>query len=106
MRRFVRSLNPNLPRSVQTLQLGGLVSAVVPRAELLPRAKELLRKITRNSPVAVRLALESVFRALDTSTEAALDHESGLFGLLPTTADMKEGLAAFLEKRKPDFSGR
>jgi enoyl-CoA hydratase len=84
----------------------GLVSAVVPRAELLPRAKELLRKITRNSPVAVRLALESVFRALDTSTEAALDHESGLFGLLPTTADMKEGLAAFLEKRKPDFSGR
>jgi enoyl-CoA hydratase len=84
----------------------GLVSAVVPRSELLARSKELLGKITRNGPVAVRLALESIYRALDTSTESALDHESALFGLLPTTADMKEGLGAFLEKRKPDFTGR
>jgi enoyl-CoA hydratase len=84
----------------------GLVSAVVPRADLLARAKELLRRITRNGPIAVRLALESVYRALDTSTLEALDYESSLFGLLASTDDMKEGMTAFLEKRKPSFQGR
>jgi enoyl-CoA hydratase len=84
----------------------GLVSEVVPRAELMPKAKELLRKVTRNGPVAVRLALESVYRAVDTATQEALDHEAALFSLLASTADMKEGLAAFLEKRKPAFKGR
>ena len=84
----------------------GLVSAVVPRAELLDRAKELLRKVTRNGPVAVRMALESVYRALDTATQEALDYEASLFGLLASTDDMKEGMSAFLEKRKADFKGR
>ncbi len=84
----------------------GLVSAVVPRTELLDRAKEMLRKITKNGPVAVRMALESVYRALDTSTQEALDYESSLFGLLASTDDMKEGMSAFLEKRKPAFKGR
>ena len=84
----------------------GLVSAVVPRAELLDRAKEFLRKVTKNGPVAIRMALESVYRAVDTSTREALDYESSLFGLLASTGDMKEGMSAFLEKRKPDFKGR
>lgn len=84
----------------------GLVSAVVPRAELLDRAKELLRKVTRNGPVAVRMALESMYRALDTATQEALDYEASLFGLLASTDDMKEGMSAFLEKRKADFRGR
>ena len=83
----------------------GLVSGVVPRAQLMPKAKELLRKVTKNGPVAVRLALESIYRALDGSTNEALDHESTLFGLLASTADMKEGTEAFLEKRKPEFKG-
>ena len=84
----------------------GLVSGVVPRAQLMPKAKEFLRKVTKNGPVAVRLALESIYRALDGSTSEALDHESALFGLLASTADMKEGTEAFLEKRKPEFKGR
>jgi len=84
----------------------GLVSTVVPRSELLDRAKEFLRKVTKNGPVAVRMALESVYRAVDTSTREALDYESSLFGLLASTGDMKEGMSAFLEKRKPDFKGR
>ena len=84
----------------------GLVSDVVPRAELLARAKELLRKITKNGPLAVRLALESIYRAVDSSTHEALDHEAALFGLLASTADMKEGMGAFLEKRKAAFRGR
>ncbi|MFQ5538302.1 MAG: enoyl-CoA hydratase/isomerase family protein [Gemmatimonadota bacterium] len=84
----------------------GLVSAVVPREELLARAKELMRKITKNGPVALRMALESMYRALDTATQEALDYESSLFGLLASTEDMKEGMSAFLEKRKAEFKGR
>ena len=84
----------------------GLVSAVMPRVELLARAKELLGRITRNGPVAVRLALESIYRALDSTTHEALDNEANLFGLLASTSDMREGMGAFLEKRKPEFTGR
>lgn len=84
----------------------GLVSAVVPRAELMERAKALLRRVTGNGPVAVRLALESIYRALDVSTAEALAYESACFGLLAATDDMTEGMTAFLEKRKPAFEGR
>jgi enoyl-CoA hydratase len=83
----------------------GLVSAVYPQSELLEGGKGLLRRITRNAPLAVRMALESVYGALSGTTEQGLDHESSLFGLLASTADMKEGLAAFLEKRKPTYRG-
>ncbi|MEE2897962.1 MAG: enoyl-CoA hydratase-related protein [Gemmatimonadota bacterium] len=84
----------------------GLVSAVVPRESLLEDSKSLLRKVTKNGPVAVRMALESIYRALDTPTTDALDYESSLFGLLASTEDMKEGMSAFMEKRKADFKGR
>lgn len=84
----------------------GLVSAVVPRAELITEAKVLVRKVTKNGPLAVRMALESIYRGLDTATAEGLDFESSLFGLLASTDDMQEGMSAFLEKRKPDFKGR
>ncbi len=84
----------------------GVASAVVPRDDLMDEAKRFLRKVTKNGPVAVRMALESMYRAVDTATVEALDFESSLFGLLASTEDMKEGMNAFLEKRKPDFKGR
>ena len=84
----------------------GLVSAVVPKEALLDEAKTIIRKVTKNAPVAVRMALESIYRGLDTPTAEALDRESSLFGLLASTDDMREGMEAFLEKRKPDFKGR
>lgn len=84
----------------------GLVSRVVPRAELEDVAAELMASVVKNGPVAVRMALESIYHALDSSTAEALEHESALFGILASTSDMKEGMSAFLEKRKPDFSGR
>lgn len=92
--------------SAERAESMGLVSAVVPRAELLEQAKAMLRRVTKNGPVAVRLALESVYRALDTATADALDYESACFGLLAATDDMKEGMTAFLEKRKAEFKGR
>lgn len=84
----------------------GLVSDVVAPAALMEAAKELARTITKNGPVAVRLALESMYRAVDAATEDALGFESSAFGLLASTDDMKEGMQAFLEKRKADFKGR
>ncbi len=84
----------------------GLVNQVAPADELSDRTRELMGKITRNAPVALRLALESVYHGLDTGAEDALGHESALFGLLASTEDMKEGMSAFLEKRKPSFQGR
>lgn len=91
--------------AARALELG-LVSAVVPREELQAAAADLLRRITRNGPVAVRLALESIYHAQEASTADALAYESSLFGLLASTEDMKEGMNAFLEKRKPAFRGR
>jgi len=84
----------------------GLVSRVVPRDDLIEEAKGLLRRMTKNGPVAVRAALESIYNGLDCSLTQALDFESSLFGLLASTEDMKEGMGAFLEKRAPDFKGR
>ena len=83
----------------------GLVSAVTSPDALIDETKALARKITKNGPVAVRLALESMYRAVDTATEDALGFESSAFGLLASTDDMKEGMQAFLEKRKADFKG-
>jgi enoyl-CoA hydratase len=84
----------------------GLVSKVVAQDALLDEAKAMIRRVTKNGPLAVRMALESIYRGLDTATADALDFESTLFGLLASTEDMREGMEAFLEKRKPAFKGR
>jgi len=84
----------------------GLVSATVAPDTLLAEAKALLRKVTKNGPLAVRMALESIYHGLDSDTADGLAFESSLFGLLASTEDMREGLEAFLEKRSADFKGR
>jgi enoyl-CoA hydratase len=83
----------------------GLVSAVYPQAALLDQAKTFMRGITKNGPVAVRMALESIYLAQNSAPADAASFESALFGLLASTADMKEGMTAFLEKRKAAFKG-
>ncbi|HET9986467.1 MAG TPA: enoyl-CoA hydratase-related protein [Longimicrobiales bacterium] len=84
----------------------GLVNQIVPRAQLMEAARGLAAKIAANGPVAVALALEAVDFGYHASTEDALRLESNLFGLLASTDDMREGMTAFLEKRKADFHGR
>jgi enoyl-CoA hydratase len=84
----------------------GLVGEVVPREDLLDAAKALMRKVTKNGPVAVRMALESIYRAMDAPLAEAMATEAAIFGLLASTEDMREGMTAFLEKRKADFQGR
>jgi enoyl-CoA hydratase len=84
----------------------GLVNKVVPAAELAPESEKLVRGILAMGPLAVRLSLEAVERGLDMSLDEGLLLEANHFGLLAATADMKEGLTAFLEKRAPKFAGR
>ncbi|MGH7534651.1 MAG: enoyl-CoA hydratase/isomerase family protein, partial [Gemmatimonadales bacterium] len=83
----------------------GLVNRVVPADRLLSESDQLLRTILENGPLAVRACLEAVDTGLDSSLDQALLQEANLFGLLSSTADMKEGTRAFLEKRKADFRG-
>jgi enoyl-CoA hydratase len=84
----------------------GLVSSVVSRADLMDEAMTLMGRIVSKGPVALRLAMESVYDGLDRGFAEAMRHESAMFGLLASTEDMAEGMGAFLEKRKADFKGR
>ena len=83
----------------------GLVNRVYPQSELLGAAEQLAKKIAANGPVAVALAIEAVDNGYHASTEDALRLEANLFGLLASTQDMREGMGAFLEKRKANFQG-
>jgi enoyl-CoA hydratase/carnithine racemase len=84
----------------------GLVNRVVPRERLLDECRALARKIMAAGPVATRLTLEAVRRGLQLSLGEALGLEADLFGVVAATSDMKEGTAAFLEKRPPRFQGK
>lgn len=83
----------------------GLANAVVPHEELMDRAGKVAGRIAGNAPVAVRMALASLYGAVESTMDHALALEATLFGLLASTDDMKEGMAAFLEKRKAVFHG-
>lgn len=84
----------------------GLANGVLPLPELLPKAFEMAEKIAAKAPLAVRHCLESVNKGLDMPLEEGCYLEATLFGLCCASEDMREGTAAFLEKRKPDFKGR
>ena len=83
----------------------GLVTRVVPADRVLAEARALLESIVANGPLAVRACIEAVDAGLEMSLDEALQLEAGFFGLLSGTADMREGTAAFLEKRKAVFKG-
>jgi enoyl-CoA hydratase len=82
----------------------GLVNRVVPAEELLPSALELAEKICRNGPLAVRTAKEIAVRALELERGFVL--EKALGARVFDSEDAKEGPRAFMEKRKPRFTGR
>jgi len=84
----------------------GLVNQVVPANDLMPTCEALARKIMANGPLAVRFAMEAVNRGCEMTQEQGQFLEATLFGLCCTTADMKEGTRAFLEKRPPKFTGQ
>jgi enoyl-CoA hydratase len=84
----------------------GLVTRVVPAASLMDEVGAFARELAGKPPVAVRLAMDAIMRGLDLPFAEGSALEASLFGLVATTEDMREGTRAFLEKRKPTFTGR
>ena len=84
----------------------GLINRVVPVEVLFKETLNLARTIATKSPVAVRLAKESVVKAFETSLDEGLQFERKNFYLTFASEDQKEGMAAFVEKRKPNFTGK
>ena len=84
----------------------GLVNAVVPGAQLTEKGLEMARLIAAKAPVAVRVAKQAVQRGLDLDLANGCVLETSLFAFAFGTADRKEGMTAFLEKRAAKFAGR
>ena len=84
----------------------GLVNKVFPLEELMEKAMELAQKIASRPPLAVRYAKEAVNRSQEGDTASGFALESYLHALSCTTEDKKEGVSAFLEKRKGKFKGK
>jgi enoyl-CoA hydratase len=84
----------------------GLVDEIVPAGELLPHARALAGRIAANAPLAVRAAKQAVNLGVELGLAEALQLEARLFASLFHSTDVAEGVAAFLEKRKPQFKGR
>lgn len=83
----------------------GLVNKVLPDAELLPEAYRIAHKIAEMAPLAIGLAKDSVNRGLDVDLDSGLGLETHSVTLTFATQDQKEGMRAFLEKRKANFRG-
>ena len=84
----------------------GLVNRVVPAESLLDETKKMANEIASKPPISIRAAKEAILKAQDTALEVGLDFERKSFYMLFATEDGKEGMKAFLEKRKPNFKGK
>ncbi|WP_026896184.1 short-chain-enoyl-CoA hydratase [Clostridiisalibacter paucivorans] len=83
----------------------GLVNKVYDPDELMDKAREMANKIASRGTVAVSLAKAAINDGLNMDTESAYKYEADIFGLCFSTEDQKEGMTAFIEKRKADFKG-
>lgn len=84
----------------------GLVNKVVPQAELMDAVMKLAKTITKKAPIAVQLAKAAINRGINCDVVTGISYEAEVFGLCFATADQKEGMKAFIEKRKPTFEGK
>jgi len=84
----------------------GLVNRVVTVANLMGEARKLAQALAMKAPIAVRYIIDAVNSGLEMTRAEAAIYEATLFGLVASTDDMREGTAAFLEKRKAQFKGR
>lgn len=84
----------------------GLVSKVVEPETLMEEAMTLAGKIAKNAPLAVKYSAQAMKRGIEVSMEEAIKIENELFAKCFATQDQKEGMAAFLGKRKAEFQGK
>lgn len=83
----------------------GLVNKVVEPEKLFEAAKEMVRKITKNAPLAVQLTKDAVNQGLEIDLDSAIAYEAEVFALCFATKDQKEGMSAFLGKKPANFRG-
>lgn len=83
----------------------GLVNKVYSPEELLTKAREMANKILKKGTVAVSLCKSAINNGMNMDTESSYNYEAEVFGLCFATQDQKEGMTAFVEKRKADFKG-
>jgi enoyl-CoA hydratase len=93
------------PIDAATAERIGLVNRVVPPDRLLEETKALARKILDKSPAAIALAKACLRASMDMPLSAGLDFETAAFGVVGSTHDKEEGMRAFIEKRKPTWTG-
>ncbi len=91
-------------RAEEALRIG-LVNAVYEPEELMDKAMEMAQLMLKNAPVAISLAKQSINEGYDLDADGAIGLENKLFGKCFATRDQKEGMDAFLNKRKADFQG-
>ena len=84
----------------------GLVTEVVQKEDLMPRAMELARQMVSNAPLSLRYIKQAVDLGLQTGIEAGLEYERFAAAMAVSSEDRKEGMRAFVEKRAPKFVGR
>jgi len=92
--------------SAQQAREWGLVNAVFPAEEMTAKVMEIARAIAQNGMLAVASAKDAVVNGLNMTKEDGLRYESALFATLFATQDQKEGMQAFIEKRKAEFKSR
>lgn len=90
----------------KSAQAMGLVSEVVPAKTTILRSMEIAKIISTKSPLAVSAIKSAVLASFDSGLNASLKYEKTLFSGLLSSADKKEGIKAFKEKRKPNFKGQ
>jgi enoyl-CoA hydratase len=98
-------LNNRQLTAAEALQVG-LTSRVLPNETYLEEALALAAEIASRAPVAVRLAREAIHAAYESGLTQGIEDERRLFYLAFSTDDQKEGMGAFLEKRKPQWTGK
>ena len=106
-----------LPRACELLMTGrivdakeaetiGMISKVVPADKLEATTRELAESLAKGPPIALAMIKESIYQALEMNLATALDREADCQAILINSEDNKEGIAAFREKRRPEFKGK
>ena len=92
--------------SAAEMQRLGVVNEVVPRAEVMPRARALARRLAKKSPIAMKLLRDAFVRANDLDYRRSMESVVETMCSLRDTADSQEALRAFVDKRAPVYSGK
>lgn len=90
----------------KTAERIGIINMVVAPEKLMSAVEELAKVIMSKPPIALRLSKELINKSVETDLGTGLVHEAEAFGILASTEDYKEGVSAFVEKRKPEYKGK